>query len=70
MHLREAAREVDGELLADIFGASGKVWKMNDEMNHPSFFLSPFLLLKKKKKKWESFLSPSLLSLVWGYLVF
>jgi hypothetical protein len=24
---------------------------MNDEMNHPSFFLSPFLLLKKKKKK-------------------
>ncbi len=66
MHLREAAREVDGELLADIFGASGKVWKMNHKLameneqgSEPSkFFLSPFftsLLLiyiyKKKKKK-------------------
>ena len=34
MHLREAAREVDGELLADIFGASGKVWKMNHKLSN------------------------------------
>jgi hypothetical protein len=34
MHLREAVREVDGELLANIFGASGKVWKMNHKLSN------------------------------------
>ena len=30
MHLLEAAREVDGKLLAILFGAFGKVWKINE----------------------------------------
>ena len=30
MHLLEAAREVDGKLLANLFGAFGKVWKIKE----------------------------------------
>ncbi len=32
MHLRDAAREVDGELLANLFGAFDKVWKRCEKL--------------------------------------
>lgn len=33
MHLGEAATENDGELIADLFGAVGKVWKMDEKLS-------------------------------------
>ncbi|KAM1751047.1 hypothetical protein PS1_009187 [Malus domestica] len=33
MHLGEAATVNDGELIADLFGAVGKVWKMDEKLS-------------------------------------
>ncbi len=33
MHLRDAAREVDGELLVNLFGAFHKVWKRSEKLS-------------------------------------
>lgn len=33
MHLGEAATVDDGELIADLFGAVGKVWKMDEKLS-------------------------------------
>ena len=32
MHLRDAARKVDGELLANLFGGFHKVWKRSEKL--------------------------------------
>ncbi|PON52312.1 Pyrroline-5-carboxylate reductase [Parasponia andersonii] len=33
LHLGEAATEKDGELVANLFGAVGKVWKMDEKLS-------------------------------------
>lgn len=36
MHLGEDATEEDGELIANLFGAVGKVWKLEEKLSDPA----------------------------------